>query len=188
MHHKQAIEHQPDRQKRCKFRKALNFRLFPHRLPPSMRLCVPITLGCTRAVRAEPAKPSRLSDTEQIIGLLVLAVVVVPLPLPLCDTRLDGSPAIDAVGHGYPLISRAMYGRIGLAGVKSVTQLAIDLGRRREAGMAERKRPPLGRIGRPSSRNKGSRCGWLVRPCRTRRRQVRQSRPRGCDADHEIGD
>jgi hypothetical protein len=98
-----------------------------------MRLCAPIILGCTRAVCAEPAKPSRLGDTEQIIGLLVLAVVVVPLPLPLCDTRLDGSPAVNVV-HGYPLISRAMYGRIGLASVRSVTQLAIDLGRRREAG------------------------------------------------------
>jgi hypothetical protein len=34
----------------------------------------------------------------------------------------------------------AMYGRIGLASVRSVTQLAIDLGRRREAGGGERRR------------------------------------------------
>jgi hypothetical protein len=43
------------------------------------------------------ANDTWMHKSGQIIGL---SVVVVPLPLPLCDTGLDGSPAVDAVGHG----------------------------------------------------------------------------------------
>jgi hypothetical protein len=46
----------------------------------------------------KPTDPPRLGDAEQEIGRLVSAVA--GLVLPLCDTCLDGSPAIDAVGHG----------------------------------------------------------------------------------------
>jgi hypothetical protein len=44
------------------------------------------------------AVDTRIHKSSQIIGLSILAVVEVPLPLR--DTGLDGSPAVDAVGHG----------------------------------------------------------------------------------------